>query len=125
MHYIPIILISLSIILLIRVFRMQILKWLLSLRAKLQVHSLRTAISDADQDKEVTNRKNIVVFNQYTGSYEPVQKRFLKYKSQKEKNRNNAKLTEGRKRMMRKKSKRSFSMDRVKQIEEKSLYVTK
>lgn len=124
MQYIPIILTIGAIILLMRVFRMQIFRWLLKLRAKLRIQSLRVAINEADKDKEKTNRKNIVVFNSTSGKYEPLQKKLLKSGAKIGRNKNNAKMTEGRKRMM-KKNKRVVDPGIIKSIEEKSLYVTK
>ena len=123
MKYIPIILTIGTIILLIRVFRVQILRWLIRLRAKLKVKSLREAIEDADKDKKKTGRKNMVVFNAASGRYEPLQKRILKAGAKSGRNKNNAKMTDGRKRMMKKK-KRVVDPAIIKSIEEKSLYVT-
>ena len=107
---------------LIRMNRMRILKWLLKLRAGLQLQSLRTAIKDADQDKEKTDRKNMVVFNTVSGKFEPVQKKVLKYVEQKQKRKNNAaktpfrrKFTPGRKKILH---------QSVQEAEKKSLYVT-
>jgi hypothetical protein len=98
-------------------------KRLLKLRAKLQLGSLREAIVQADQDKEKTGRKNMVVFNTTSGKYEPVQKKLLKAASQMGKNRSNKAHTEGRRRMLKHKE-RAFTPQRVKHIEKKSLYVT-
>lgn len=122
MKYIPIILTIGTILLLMRVFRMKILGWLLKLRAILKIQSLRVAINEADKDKEETQRKNMVVFNTVSGKYEPLQKRILKAAERSGKNKNNAKLTDGRKRFMQHKKK--ILNQPVKQLEEKSLYVT-
>jgi hypothetical protein len=48
-------------------FTSWLIKKLLSLRAKLQLGSLRVAIGEADKDKAKTDRKNMVVFNAYSG----------------------------------------------------------
>lgn len=108
-----------------RVFRMKIVRWLLKLRGKLVIRSLRQAIEHADRDKDKTGRKNVVVFNTHSGKYENLQKKVLKAAATVGKNKNNAALTEGRLRMMKAKKKRQFTTDRVRQIEKKSLYVTK
>ena len=115
--------IILAAILLIRIFRMRILKWLLNLRMKLKIQSLRSAIAGADSDKSKTNRKNMVVFNTVSGAYEPLQKRLLKTAERVSKKKNNAKMTDYRKKR-RPKNKRILNMP-VKELEEKSLYVTK
>lgn len=107
------------------VVRNWIIKRLLKLRAKLQIGSLRLAIDDADKDKENTGRKNMVVFNSHSGKFEPIQKKVLKAASKSGKNKSNKAMTEGRVRMMKPKKKRYIDVNRVHQIEEKSLYVTK
>jgi hypothetical protein len=106
-------------------FTSWLIKKLLSLRAKLQLGSLRVAIGEADKDKAKTDRKNMVVFNAYSGKYEPLQKKALKAHANSRKNKSNKAMTEGRKKMMKKKPARVIDMEKVKQIEEKSLYVTK
>jgi hypothetical protein len=98
-----------------------IVKKLLAFRAKLQISSLRAAIGEADKDKEKTGRKNMVVFNTVSGKYEPIQKKLLKKAA-------NAKEQSAVKngfRAKKAKKKTSITSERVKQIEEKSLYVTK
>lgn len=125
MKFAPIILIILTSILLLRLFRKKIVKWLYRLRAKLKMQSLGRAIKEADKDKEKTNRKNMVVLNLHSGYYEPVQKRLLKYVAKKNKNKNNAAMTKGRRKMAAKpKTKTEIDTDRIKHIEKKSLYVT-
>lgn len=117
--------IMITLLILIRIFRKRIIQWLLRLRAKLQIQSLRKAIWDADKDKEKTDRKNLVVFNLSTGKYEPIQKKLLKIAANVNKNKNNAAMTEGRKRFMKKRKERSFDPERIRTMEQKSLYVTK
>jgi hypothetical protein len=103
-----------------------IVKRLLRMRARLQMGTLRHAIHDADDDKKKTGRKNMVVFNSTGGKFEPVQKKMLKKAANLTKNKSNKAMTKGRKKMLKgKKNGRVINMDRVKQIEEKSLYVTK
>ncbi len=89
--------------------------------------SLREAIHDADKDKLKTDRKNMVVYNTASGKFEPMQKRVLKSIAQHGKNKNNGALTDGRKWAQRNqpKKRRVIDTDRVKIIEDKSLYVTK
>lgn len=123
MKYLPIILAIGTVLLLLRIFRVRIVRWLIKLRSRLHIQSLRTAISEADKDKAETQRKNMVVFNTVSGQFEPLQKKVLKQIEQKGKNKNNGKMTEGRKKFMREKKK--LLNQPVKQIEEKSLYVTK
>lgn len=122
MIYIYVIL-SLSLaILMIRINRMKILQWLLRLRARLRIQSLRGAIQEADKDKAETKRKNMVVFNTASGKYEPFQKQLLKNVQMAGKNKNNAKMTEGRLKF--KKTKKKLLIQDVRTMEEKSLYVT-
>jgi hypothetical protein len=104
--------------------KVRLIRYLLRLRAKLQISSLKEAIHDADKDKEKTGRKNMVVFNTTSGKYEPVQKKLLKAATRVGKNKSNKALTEGRKRMLKQTRERAFTNERVKQIEKKSLYVT-
>lgn len=106
------------------IFKKQIRKFLYRLKTKLQFQSLRTAIHDADKDKGKTGRKNIVVYNTSTSNFEPVQKKQLKAIANRTKNKSNKAMTDGRKKMM-KQTSRPVSMHRVKNIESKSLYVTK
>jgi hypothetical protein len=96
---------------------------LIRLRGKLHVRNLHQAIVDADEDKMKTGRKNMVVFNTVTGSFEPTQKRLLKFLAAKGKNKNNGKKTDGRKKFA-KPVKRKLDSSEVKRIEKKSLYVT-
>lgn len=124
MKYLPIILTIGTIILLIRVFRKPIIKYLLRIRVKVRMASLREAIHDADANKEKTGRKNLVI-QKPDGFFEPVQKRLMKVASNASKNKNNAKMTPGRKKFMsKKKQDRLFKPERLKEIEEKSLYAT-
>lgn len=108
---------------LIRLFRHRIIKYLLRLRVKVRISSLRGAIHEADENKEKTGRKNMVI-QKPDGFFETVQKRRMKAASNLTKNKNNAKLTPGRKKFMKKKE-RLFEPGRLKEIENKSLYVTK
>lgn len=127
MKYLPIILTIGTIILLIRVFRKPIIKYLLHLRGKLTVAGIRHAIKEADADKAKTSRKNMVVLNTSSGAWEPVQKRQLKAVARVNRNKNNAKMTEGRKWFMSKskqKRKSSITTEKVRQLETKSVYVT-
>lgn len=109
---------------LLRAFRDPIARWLIRLRGKLQIQSLRFAIEDADKDKAKTGRKNMVVFNKETGKFEPIQKRLLKVASRNSKNKSNKAMTDGRKRMMKQTKKRVFTPEKVKSLEKKSVYVT-
>lgn len=115
------------------VFKKQIIGYLHRLRGKLHVQSLREAIIDADKDKAKTGRKNIVVMNTASGAFEPVQKRLLKFLSNKNKGdgdtgRVKVRRKNGRVKVVaRKKPKvinKTVTAERVHQIEKKSLYVT-
>lgn len=126
MKYLPIIGSILLLVLLVRVFRHKIVGFLLHLRGKLHLQSLRTAINEADKDKADTGRKNMVLPDSTMGQFEPYQKKVLKAVAKNNRNKNNAKMTPGRKRYlsMNKKEKGTITMDRVKELENKSLYVT-
>lgn len=106
-------------------FRKWIILSLIRFRAKLRMTSLRFAIRDADKNKDETGRKNMVVFNTNSGHYEPIQKRLLKQAAKAGKNKSNKAMTAGRKKFMQKSKPRVIDTDRAKQIEEKSLYVTR
>ena len=123
MAYIFFILVIATTLFLLRAFKKPIQKWAYKLRAKLNIHSLRTAIEDADKNKLKTGRKTMVVFNTSTGSYEPLEKKILKAASNAGKRKNNAAMTDGRRKFQEQKQ-RTFSPERVKQIQQKSLYVT-
>mgnify|MGYP000897041550 CR=1 FL=1 len=120
MKYIPIILSIGLVVLLLRVFRGKIVQWLFQLRAKLKLQSLRQAIADADKDKAETKRKNMVVFNTTTGTFEPVQKKLLK------------KIANGKKqeavpngfRQKRATKSKYITKSKVREVEKKSLYIT-
>ena len=90
-----------TLVLLAVVLKKRLVAWLHYLRGKLHIESLRKAINDADADKQKTGRKNIVVMNTTTGSFEPAQKRLLKFLAAKGKNKNNGKKTDGRKKFAR------------------------
>jgi hypothetical protein len=104
--------------------RKAFIRMLLRFRDKLQIGTLRLAIHEADEDKEKTDRKNMVVFNTTSGRYEAIQKKVLKNATRVGKNKSNKAMTAGRKKMMKKKADRIMRSERVKQIEKKSLYVT-
>lgn len=117
--------IILTIVFILRANRERVFKWLSLHRMKLRVNSARVAIKDADKNKEETGRKNMVVYNNASQAYEPIQKRLLKYVAKKQKNKSNKAMTPGRKRMMRGKKKRVFiNNDGVKGLEKNSIYVT-
>jgi hypothetical protein len=123
MKFLLIISIIVGFITLLRIFRKPIVKRLVKIRASLKIRSLRHAIQEADHNKASTFRKTMVVYNTSSGEYETLEKKILKKASYLNRNKNNAKLTEGRKKFMKKKA-RAFDHDRVKNMEKKSLYVT-
>lgn len=124
--YLIIAIVFVSLVMLIRINKKAIVKWLFGLRARLQLRSLRNAIVKADHEKEKTGRKNMVVFNTVGGGFEPISKRLLKTAERAGKNNSNKKMTPGRKRVvkMRGPKKKVLNMP-VTEIEKKSLYVTK
>ena len=120
MKYLPVILSIGLVLLVLRVFRHKIVQWLFNLRAKLKLQSLRQAIADADKDKAETQRKNMVVFNTSTGTFEPVQKKLLKKIASTKKQ---DAVPNGYR--MKKAVKRSYiTPGKVKEVEKKSLYIT-
>lgn len=88
----------------------KVISFLLKIKSKHQLETLRKAIHDADKDKEKTGRKNMVIYNSTTKKFEPVQKKILKQVSKIQKQKG---------------GKRTMSSQRIKQIEKKSLYVTR
>lgn len=88
----------------------RVVKFLLKIKSKHQLETLRTAIHAADSDKEKTGRKNMVIYNSTTKKFEPVQKKILKQVSKIQKQKG---------------IKRTMKSQRIKQIEKKSLYVTR
>jgi hypothetical protein len=104
--------------------RKHIIKWLLRVRSKLSLHSLRDAIHAADADKSKTGRKNMVIYNTTNKVFEPIQKKQLKTVANKLKNKNNAAQKPGRKSALKKGKTRLITPERIKQTEKKSLYVT-
>lgn len=102
--------------------RFKIRNYLHHLSIKMQLGTLRTAIHDADDDKAKSKRKNIVVFNTDSKSFEPVQKRLLKFVA---KNKVQKEVPDGYRRPAAyRKKKRPLDLNRVKEIEKESLYVT-
>lgn len=123
-YLILIVVVSLALVI-IRMFRGPIIKYLRKIQNKIFFHSLRKAIGDADADKERTSRKNIVVYDTDDREFKPVHKRTIKQVANMTKNKSNRKQTEGAKKMNKKRKAPVLTMDRVKNIEKKSLYVTK
>lgn len=101
-------------------FKKNIRSWAYGISLKLQLKTLRGAIAAADADKEKTGRKNMVVYNTTTKSFEPMQKKALKHAAK-------AKVQEEVKKGFRQpKAKKvtPIKSQRVRVIEKKSLYVT-
>ena len=99
-------------------------KRLVKLRSRLRMDSLREAIGSADENKEKTGRKNIVVFNNHSGSYEALQKKLLKTAHNKQKANGQPAQTKYRKKRPKKVKASRFTNDRVHHLEKKSAYVT-
>lgn len=97
----------------LRAFRSFLIQRLLRFKAKLHVGSLRDAIKEADRLKKETKRKHLVIFNKATGQWETIQKQQLKAAHQKHKLYNRGKVDQD-----------GLTLQRVKQIEKKSVYVT-
>lgn len=117
----------LGVMIMLRLFKTPILTYLYRLKAKLHMNSLREGIHAADADKAKTGRKNMLVYNTVGEKFEPIQKKLLKNAAKSGKKKNNGAMTKGRLWAMRNNPKKSRVLDteRVKQIEDKSLYVTK
>jgi hypothetical protein len=99
-------------------------KRLVKLRSRLRMDSLREAIGAADQNKAENGRKNMVVFNNYSGAYEAVEKRKLKLVRQKHVVKGQPKQTDYRKSRKKNVKPGRFTNDRIHQLENKSAYVT-
>ncbi len=96
---------------------------LLRLRAKMQMGSLRDAIREADRLSLETGRKYLVVYNNATKEYEPIEKQLLKaaHKRRKLVTANDKRLR-GKEEMG---SNRGMKLARVKQLEKRSVYGTR
>lgn len=90
------------------IFRSSIISYLIRLRTKMSLASIRTSIHEADADKAKTGRKNIVVYNADTKRFEPVQKKQLKKVSK-----------------MKKGKPGRITPERIRNMEKKSIYVTR
>lgn len=99
-------------------------KRLVRLRSRLRFDSLREAIGKADENKEKTGRKNMVVFNNYSGAYEAVEKRKLKLVRRKHVVKGQPKQTDYRKNRKKNVKPGRFTNARIQQLEKKSAYVT-
>jgi hypothetical protein len=91
----------------------------------MRMNSLRDAIGKADADKQKTGRKNIVVFNNASGAYEPLQKRLMKTAHRVQKGNGQPAQTKYRKKHPNKIKPSRFTVDRIHQLENKSAYVTR
>lgn len=98
---------------------------LLKLRSRLRMDSLREAIGKADDIKEDTGRKAMVVFDNKAGKFDALTKKALKSATEKRKIHGQPAQTAYRKKRPVKKSLSRFTVERVKLIEKKSAYVTK
>lgn len=89
--------------------------------------SLREAIVDADEIKEKTGKKAIVVFNNHGGTFEAMSKRLLKKAAKNGKAKGSPALTKARKKrkLIKTAAPGRFTSSRIKNLEKKSLYVTK
>lgn len=98
---------------------------LIKLRSKMRMNSLREAIGKADSDKEKTGRKNIVVFNNHSGAYEPLQKKLMKVAHKVQKGKGQPAQTKYRQKRSKRVKPSRFTNDRIHQLENKSAYVTR
>jgi len=111
----------------------QIINWirvllasrLVKLRSKMRMSTLREAIGKADENKAKTGRKNIVVFNNVSGAYEPLQKRLMKTAHKVQKGKGQPAQTKYRKKHVKVIKSSRFTVDRIRQLENKSAYVTR
>lgn len=118
------IIISSVVLFLLWFFRKRIVKLLLKTKGKLRMGSLRIAISEADGIKEKTDKKAMVVFNNHSDQYEAVSKQLLKKAVKKHKVNRNRKQTKYRQSNVKTITPGRFTLDRIKSLEKKSLYVT-
>jgi hypothetical protein len=113
------------IIKLILFIRKSLNRYLLRIRSKMRMNSLREAIIKADDIKDKTGRKAIVVFDNGAGQYDALQKRAMKIVADKRKVKGQPKQTAFRKRHPVKVSTSRFTNARIKTLEQKSAYVTR
>ncbi len=90
-----------------------LIRGLLKLRALAQVQSLRDAIAEADRIHKETGKKVLVVYNKATKQWEAIEKQLLKAAHKKHKAYNRGRSTEP-----------GIPLNRVKQIEKRSVYGT-
>ena len=99
----------------------KLVKWLHYLRGYMHIENIREAIKGADKDKAETDRKNMVLINRETESFEPYQKKYLKRIA-------NAKKVDDTPKGFRKKKAKKIKPDLkatdVAKLEKKSIYVT-
>lgn len=105
--------------------QMFLFKRLLKLRSKLRLASLREAIEKADENKSRNGRKNIVVFNNVSGNFEPIEKRAMKRLKSKHQGNGSPKQTDYRKKRQKNLKPSRFTNELIHHLENKSAYVTK
>jgi hypothetical protein len=110
---------------LVQWIRKKLYKQLRKLRSKLRMDSLREAIAKADENKQKTGRKTIVVFNNHAGTYEALEKKLLKHVARRHQVNGQPAKTKYRKKYARGVKQGRFTDDRVKTLEKKSAYVAK
>lgn len=105
-----------------RVLRVFMINQLLKLRARLQMATMRDAIKAADKIHKETGKKVLVIYNNATKAWEPIEKQLLKLAHKKLKKVNaNAKRKRGKEDLD---AAGGMTLNRVKVIEKKSVYAT-
>lgn len=104
-----------------RALRVFLINQLLKLRARLQMATMREAIQAADKIKQQTGKKVLVVYNNATKQWEPLEKQLLKLAHKKMKKVN---ANRRRKRGKEKIEGTGMTLERVKVIEKKSVYAS-
>lgn len=113
-------LLTTGVIALLYFFRKGIRDGLLKLKTKMQIHSLRQAIEEADYDKAETGRKNMVVYETTNKVFITVQKKKLKQLAKKKVQ---PPVKAGHRQKPAVKAS-AIDADKIKTVEKKSLYVT-
>lgn len=98
-------------------FRSWLLRMVNKAKAKLRMQSLKDSIVKADRIKDETNKKALVVYNNFSQQYEAIEKQKLKKAA------NLGVIKSSKTRNMKKR--RMMDHGRVRQIEKRSLYSTK
>lgn len=110
-------------------FKGKIIAWAKAKSVSLKLHTLRQAIKDADKDKSISGRKNIVVYNTTKKEFEPIQKKILKAGASVNRGKKSVegarKRSDGSKIATNGNGGRLVTYERIKTLEKNSLYATR